>query len=131
MSRIETALHDHYATTAAAEASAALRASDTSAIFRNEAASSATLETPFAKVNSVVAGSPADTAGMKAGDKIQRFGDANWLNHEKLSKVAQIVSQNEGVSKHSSFVKGSSLINASVPYRCRSGDRITPPHRKQ
>lgn len=98
MGQVETALHEHYATTAAVDAEAASRARSAPTSARSEGASSATLETPFTKVNSVVSGSPADTAGMKAGDKIQRFGDANWLNHEKLSKVAQIVSQNEGVS---------------------------------
>lgn len=99
MGQIETAVHEQFARNAAAESSAASRASHTSSTTESIISSSATLETPFAKVNSVVLGSPADTAGMKAGDKIQRFGDANWLNHEKLAKVSQIVSQNEGVSQ--------------------------------
>lgn len=53
--------------------------------------------TPFAKVNSVVSGSPADQAGLKVGDAIRSFGNINWLNHERLSKVAQVVQENEGV----------------------------------
>lgn len=55
-------------------------------------------DTPFAKVNSVVPGSPADDAGLKAGDRIRKFGDVDWLNHEKLSKVAETVQRNQGVS---------------------------------
>lgn len=55
------------------------------------------LGTPFAKVNSVVSGSPADQAGLKVGDAIRGFGNINWLNHERLSKVAQVVQENEGV----------------------------------
>lgn len=55
------------------------------------------LGTPFAKVNSVVSGSPADQAGLKVGDAIRSFGNINWLNHERLSKVAQVVQENEGV----------------------------------
>jgi len=94
MGQIENALHDHYATAAAAEVSTASRSNATA----TGSTSSATLDTPFAKVNSVAPSSPAEAAGMRPGDKIQRFGEANWLNHEKLSKVAQIVSQNEGVS---------------------------------
>ena len=57
-------------------------------------------ETAFAKVNSVVAGSPADDAGLRAGDRICRFDDVNWLNHERLSKVATTVRTNEGVSHY-------------------------------
>lgn len=60
-----------------------------------------TLGTPFAKVNCVVPGSPADQAGLKAGDTIRSFGNINWLNHERLSKVAQTVQENEGVSSSS------------------------------
>ncbi|OQD82480.1 hypothetical protein PENANT_c021G01897 [Penicillium antarcticum] len=60
------------------------------------AAASATPGTAFAKVNSVVPGSPADQAGLKAGDVIRSFGNINWLNHERLSKVAETVQQNEG-----------------------------------
>lgn len=55
---------------------------------------------PFAKVNSVVSGSPADQAGLKAGDAIRSFGSVNWLNHERLAKVAETVQQNEGVCTH-------------------------------
>ncbi|KNG87577.1 hypothetical protein ANOM_004072 [Aspergillus nomiae NRRL 13137] len=56
---------------------------------------------PFARVNSVAAASPADQAGLKAGDKIRSFGAINWINHERLSKVAEMVQQNEGTT----FVK--------------------------
>ncbi|CAI7645946.1 unnamed protein product [Penicillium bialowiezense] len=58
--------------------------------------STSALGTPFAKVNSVVTGSPADQAGLKAGDAIRGFGSVNWLNHERLTKVAETVQQNEG-----------------------------------
>jgi len=56
------------------------------------------LEVPFAKVNSVVADSPADTAGLKAGDEIRNFGYVNKNNHDSLKKVAECVQGNEGVS---------------------------------
>ncbi|KAK2808881.1 hypothetical protein FQN50_004357 [Emmonsiellopsis sp. PD_5] len=54
------------------------------------------IETPFAKVNSVVEGSPAAQAGLKVGDRIRSFGHVNWMNHENLSKVAEVVQRNEG-----------------------------------
>ncbi|CAJ2501693.1 Uu.00g045460.m01.CDS01 [Anthostomella pinea] len=55
-----------------------------------------TLDEPFAKVNSVVTDSPADTAGMKAGDEIRSFGYVNKRNHDGLKKVAECVQGNEG-----------------------------------
>lgn len=55
------------------------------------------IETPFAKVSSVVDGSPASQAGLKAGDTIRNFGGVIWMNHENLSKVADVVQRNEGV----------------------------------
>lgn len=55
------------------------------------------VDTPFAKVSSVAAGSPADDAGLKTGDRIRKFGNVNWINHEKLSRVAEVVQRNQGV----------------------------------
>ncbi|KAI1203020.1 hypothetical protein F5X97DRAFT_284633 [Nemania serpens] len=55
-----------------------------------------TLEVPFAKVNSVVAESPADVAGLKAGDELRNFGYVNKSNHDDLKKVAECVQGNEG-----------------------------------
>lgn len=56
---------------------------------------SAAIEPPFARVNTVVPGSPAEQAGLKAGDKIVKFGSVNWTNHERLSRVAQVVQAGE------------------------------------
>ncbi|KAF8866626.1 putative 26S proteasome non-ATPase regulatory subunit 9 [Acephala macrosclerotiorum] len=54
------------------------------------------LSPPFAKVNSVVDGSPADSAGLKAGDEIRNFGYVNIRNHDGLKRVAECVQGNEG-----------------------------------
>jgi len=95
MGRIEKGLHAHHA----AMAEAVQNGTATSSALDSTAGSSAaaTLEAPFAKVNSVVAGSPAESAGLKAGDSIVKFGTVDWTNHEKLSKVAEAVSHNEGL----------------------------------
>lgn len=93
MSRIEKGLHDHHARLAA-------QASDPAAAHQphpGPSALPAPLEAPFAKVNSVVAGSPAETAGLCVGDSITKFGWVDWTNHERLSRVAEVVSHNEGV----------------------------------
>ncbi|KAF7892882.1 uncharacterized protein EAF02_000420 [Botrytis sinoallii] len=56
----------------------------------------APLDLPFAKVNSVAAGSPADDAGLKAGDTIRNFGYVNHANHDGLKRVGECVQGNEG-----------------------------------
>ncbi len=94
MSRIEAGLHAHHA-----EARNHPAQQSGSASSQAPTAAAGSLEAPFAKVNSVVAGSPAEEAGLRAGDKIRRFGDVDWINHEKLSKVAETVQRNEGVSQ--------------------------------
>ncbi|KEQ75922.1 26S proteasome non-ATPase regulatory subunit 9 [Aureobasidium namibiae CBS 147.97] len=100
MARIEKAMHAHWENAAAAPlpppsaVAARPSAQTTEAAARS---SRVALEAPFAKVNSVVASSPAARAGLKPGDKITRFGDVDWMNHDKLSKVAQTVQQSEGV----------------------------------
>jgi 26S proteasome non-ATPase regulatory subunit 9 len=95
MSRIEKGLHEHHARLQeqAANPAAANQAQ------AGLSAPPAALEAPFAKVNSVVEGSPAATAGLRIGDTITKFGWVDWTNHQRLSRVAEAVSQNEGVSR--------------------------------
>lgn len=53
---------------------------------------------PFAKVDSLVPGSPADQADLMVGDLITNWAGVNWLNHENLTKIQKVVQKNEGVS---------------------------------
>ncbi|PYH46917.1 putative 26S proteasome non-ATPase regulatory subunit Nas2 [Aspergillus saccharolyticus JOP 1030-1] len=102
MSLLEKGIHDHFAslqraqTTAPSDGSANNTQTGQASATSNGDSRSEAAGVPFAKVNSVVAGSPADQAGLKAGDTVRSFGSVNWLNHERLSKVAQVVQQNEG-----------------------------------
>ncbi|KAH8815213.1 26S proteasome non-ATPase-like protein regulatory subunit 9 [Xylogone sp. PMI_703] len=50
----------------------------------------------FARVNSVAVGSPAETAGLRAGDEIRNFGYVNHTNHDGLKRVGECVQGNEG-----------------------------------
>jgi len=83
---------------------------------------------PFARVNNVINGSPADQAGLKAGDNIRSFGIVNWVNHERLSKIAEIVQQNEGRPLAVKVVRkndqgGTSDLNLSLTPRRDWGGR--------
>ena len=97
MSKIELGLHEHHALHQASNPPPASSSSQGIGRSGNAASDQGLIDTPFAKVNSVVPGSPADEAGLKAGDRVRRFGEVNWLNHEKLSKVAETVQRNQGV----------------------------------
>ena len=112
MSRIEAGLHMHHASLQNTNFPPAQSSSQRQDLANT--ADSGLVETPFAKVNSVVAGSPAEDAGMRVGDRIRRFGDVNWINHEKLSKVAETVQRNEGVRESSLMAKCEILLKSFI-----------------
>ena len=100
MSKIEASLHAHHAQALPAQNLSEGQAAGTSSTTTHLGL----IETPFAKVNSVVAQSPAEDAGLRVGDRITRFGDVNWMNHDKLSKVAETVQRHEGVNTPSCYL---------------------------
>ncbi|KAM3425394.1 26S proteasome non-ATPase regulatory subunit 9 [Cercospora zeina] len=89
MKSLEEAVHEQFAARKTPEEI------PTQASASTTAAAAPVVEPPFARVNAVVASSPAEQAGMKAGDKVTKFGWVTWTNHERLTKVAQVVQQNE------------------------------------
>lgn len=97
MKHLEKGVHAHFANLQNTEAAGPTTNGTDATPIVQSLINNTSLGTPFAKVNSVVPGSPADQAGLKAGDTIRSFGNVNWLNHERLSKVAQAVQENEGV----------------------------------
>lgn len=98
MKHLEKGLHAHFEALQQAQATSTTSATAISAQQQNgtHATHNGITETPFARVNSVAPGSPADQAGLKARDVIRRFGTVNWVNHERLTKVGEVVQQNEG-----------------------------------
>lgn len=44
----------------------------------------------------VAPNSPAEQAGLKLGDQVKQFGSCHALNHERLTKIAEVVGSNEG-----------------------------------
>jgi len=101
MNVIEKHIHEHFARLAEnganEEVEGTAATSRTASSISNTAAAQPS-GPPFAKVNSVVAGSPAESAGLKAGDEIRNFGYVNYTNHHGLKRVGECVQGNEGVS---------------------------------
>lgn len=95
MSLIEKQLHAHFERQAQVDTQTPPIVP--ASISMSDVRAPATLEPPFAKVNSVVSGSPADSAGLRAGDEIRNFGYVNKSNNEGLRRLADVVQSNEGV----------------------------------
>lgn len=93
MNVIEKRLHEHFANLADDDDPVAMTEAASSSMLADHVPE--TLDQPFAKVNSVVENSPAETAGLKAGDLIRNFGYVNHANHDNLRKVAECVQGNE------------------------------------
>ncbi|KYK55536.1 26S proteasome non-ATPase regulatory subunit 9 [Drechmeria coniospora] len=94
MSKMEKFLHQHFASLDDADATAPSSHSPLPAAVPDAQADG--LEDPFAKVNTVAPRSPAEGAGLKAGDVIRVFGYVNKMNHDDLKRVAECVQNNEG-----------------------------------
>jgi 26S proteasome regulatory subunit N4 len=122
MAKVERGIHAHFASIQQNESvPAAPAAQEPSLDIAEETLPSQneSSEVPFAKVNSVVEGSPAARAGMKVGDKIRSFGSVNWMNHENLSKVADLVQCSEGVRYLSIYL---------LTYRCSGLSGVSTNH---
>lgn len=102
MSRIEKGLHEAHASYASNKVAGKFLVSGSpygqSVNGDNNSQNPNDIEPTFARISEVFRGAPAETAGLKVEDRITRFGNINWMNHEKLSKVAETVQRNEGVS---------------------------------
>ncbi|KAJ5593895.1 26S proteasome non-ATPase regulatory subunit 9 [Penicillium hispanicum] len=133
MRNLEKGVHEHFArlqnAPGATTNGTSVPSTAPASITENSIADAGMLGTPFAKVNSVERGSPADQAGLKAGDLIRGFGPVHWLNHERLSKVAETVQQNEGrplsvkVSRKEESGSGSTELDLELTPRRNWGGR--------
>lgn len=94
MASIETFLHEHFESLEDADGVPAPGSGSQPPVLPDSQPDD--MEEPFAKVNTVALGSPAERAGLKAGDEIRVFGYVNKLNHDHLKKVAECVQGNEG-----------------------------------
>ncbi|GAA6058041.1 hypothetical protein JCM3770_002935 [Rhodotorula araucariae] len=55
-------------------------------------------EAPFAQVDAVAPGSPADSAGIQRGDLVVALGTVTSANHDHLRAVAALVGRSEGAT---------------------------------
>ncbi|KAF3907753.1 hypothetical protein AA313_de0209495 [Arthrobotrys entomopaga] len=95
MAEIEKSLHSYHAEQAGAPEPTGSEISATASSGPSALRPETIVEAVFAVVKSVAPSSPAEAAGLKAGDRIKRFGTIGALNHEKLARVATEVQQNE------------------------------------
>lgn len=101
MLRVEKGLHEVHASYASNKVTGKLPVSGSSyglSVSGDNPQNPNDIEPTFARISEVFRGAPAETAGLGVDDRITRFGNINWMNHEKLSKVAETVQRNEGVS---------------------------------
>ena len=73
--------------------------------------------TPFARVESVAAGSPADEAGLKVGDKVLSFGGETTT----LANLAVIVRDNENISVPVLVVRSGAQVELALIPKVWSG----------
>lgn len=133
MKHLEQAVHDHFARLQNAPATATTATTNGATVpsrapppaTENSISDAGTLGTPFARVNSVEPRSPADQAGLKAEDSIRGFGNVHWLNHERLSKVAEAVQQNEGVSSANATFQCDGICLTALPASAISQSNAT------
>ncbi|KAI1333376.1 hypothetical protein F5Y16DRAFT_12244 [Xylariaceae sp. FL0255] len=95
MNVIENRLHEHFANLQDSDTTTSTTTAINAAALMGDTIPTS-LEEAFAKVNSVVADSPADVAGLKAGDEIRNFGYVSKGNHDGLKRVGECVQGNEG-----------------------------------
>lgn len=95
---IEKRLHEHFASLDDGDDTEAAVPSNIETLMMRDSVPEI-IDPPFAKVNTVVDNSPAETAGLKPGDLIRNFGYVNLENHDGLKKVAECVQGNEGVRR--------------------------------
>ncbi|KAI9677186.1 MAG: putative 26S proteasome regulatory subunit [Trizodia sp. TS-e1964] len=92
MLQIEQGLHAHHASQQAREYQAPPPAPRRPV----ETLTSGAAGPPFAKIDRIATDSPAERAGLREGDIIKRFGEVDWMNHERLTKVVEEVQASEG-----------------------------------
>uniref|UniRef100_UPI00358EBC9B 26S proteasome non-ATPase regulatory subunit 9 isoform X2 n=1 Tax=Myxine glutinosa TaxID=7769 RepID=UPI00358EBC9B len=73
-----------------------------------------TMPRPFASVDTVTAGSPAHTAGLKPGDGIVGFGSVTLENFQGLQNISFVVQHSEGKGVNVRVLRDENLLGLTV-----------------
>jgi len=76
---------------------------------------------PFAKVNLVDQGSPADSAGLKVGDEIVQFGSVVSGNFESMQTIATVVQHSKSKPMVIRVIRNQQEVRVSLTPKTWSG----------
>ena len=66
---------------------------------------------PFATIDQVFYGSPAENCGMKVGDKILQIGDISYTNFKQLQDVGKLIQNNKDKEVSLIIVRDENVLN--------------------
>ncbi|XP_005989036.1 26S proteasome non-ATPase regulatory subunit 9 [Latimeria chalumnae] len=79
------------------------------------------LPRPFAKVETITAGSPASMCGLQVGDEIIEFGSVNTQNFRSLQNIATVVQHSEGKPLSIAVIRGGQKMHLGMTPQRWSG----------
>ncbi|CAH0551795.1 unnamed protein product [Brassicogethes aeneus] len=69
---------------------------------------------PFAKVNLVSPGSPAEYAGISQNDEVVEFGSVNFTNFKNITDIATVVQHSEGTPVSIKLKRGERFLTVQL-----------------
>merc|ERR1712083_47785 len=79
------------------------------------------LPEPFAKVEFVNIGSPAQDAGMRSGDLVVEFGTQNNSNFKSLMDIGQLVTNSQNKNVRIKLIRNHQMITLTLVPKLWSG----------
>jgi len=83
---------------------------------------------PFCRINQVQFGSPAEQAGLKAGDLVIEFGYANEDNHRNFQAIRDVVIANENCDVNVKIERNSNIIDLHLTPKKWAGNGLLGCH---
>ena len=83
---------------------------------------------PFAEIDEVAADGPAQSAGVRLGDRLLRFGHLTASNHDQLRALARLTQRSVGGSIELIVLRGDARIALELQPRRWSGNGLLGCH---